>query len=76
MAQHSIPIENISKVVVVSVGGSLYLNGWNQDQIRIKDLSEEDLIKTKKDRVEIHSYPSPPGGRDPGCGRRCRDKKI
>ena len=54
MAQHSIPAENISKLVVGSVGGSLYLNGWNQDEIRIKDLSEEDLVETKKDRVEIH----------------------
>jgi hypothetical protein len=54
MVKHSIPIENISKLVVVSVGGSLYLNGWNQDEIRIKDLPEKDLVTIKKDRVEIH----------------------
>lgn len=54
MAKHSIPIENLSKLVVVSVGGNLYLTGWNNNEIRIKDLASEDLIKTKKDRVEIN----------------------
>jgi hypothetical protein len=54
MVKHSIPIDKISKLVVVSVGGNLYLSGWNNDEIQIKDLSNEDLIQTKKDRVEIH----------------------
>lgn len=54
MVKHSIPIENISKLVVASVGGSLYLTGWNQEEIRIKDLSDQDQIKTKKDWIEIH----------------------
>ena len=53
MVKHNIPIENISKLVVASVGGSLYLTGWNQEEIRIKDLSDQDQVKTKKDRVEI-----------------------
>jgi len=54
VVKHNIPIENISKLVVASVGGSLYLTGWNQEEIRIKDLSDQDQIKTKKDRIEIH----------------------
>lgn len=53
MAKHNIPIENISKLKVVSVGGNLYLTGWNNKEIRIKELSDEDTIETKKDRVEI-----------------------
>jgi len=56
MANHSIPVENISKLVVVSVGGSLYLTGWNQDEIRIKDLSDEDQVRTKKNRVELQIH--------------------
>ncbi len=54
MAKHNIPIENISKLLVTSVGGNLYLTGWNQEEIRIKDLSDQDQVKTKKDQVEIH----------------------
>ena len=54
MVKHNIPIENISKLVVASVGGSLYLTGWNQEEIRIKDLSDQDQVKIKKDRVELH----------------------
>lgn len=53
MAKHSIPREDISKLNVVSVGGNLFLTGWNQEEIRIKDLSDTDQIKTKKDQVEI-----------------------
>lgn len=53
MAKHSIPIENISKLKVVGVSGNLYLTGWNTEEIRIKDLSDKDTIKTKKDLVEI-----------------------
>jgi len=53
MAKHNIPIDNISKLVVAGVGDSLYLTGWNQEEIRIKDLSDQDQIKTKKDQIEI-----------------------
>jgi len=56
MENHNIPMEGISKLDVVSVGGDLYLTGWNRDEIRIKDLSDEDLVKTKKNKVEI-SFP-------------------
>ena len=54
MVKHSIPIENISKLVVASVGDCLYLTGWNQEEIRIKDLSDQDKVETKKDQVELH----------------------
>lgn len=54
MVKHSIPIDNISKLVVVSAGSNLYLSGWNNNEIQIQDLASEDLIKTKKDRAEIH----------------------
>jgi len=54
MVKHSIPIENISKLVVASIGNNLYLTGWNQEEIRIKDLTDQDQVETKKDRVEFH----------------------
>lgn len=53
MAKHSIPIEDFTKLVIVSVGGSLYLSGWSRDEISIKELANEEQIKTKKERVEI-----------------------
>ncbi len=53
MEKHRIPVENISKLVVVSVGGSLYLTGWNNDEIHINDLTDENSLKTKKNQTEI-----------------------
>ncbi len=53
MAEHTIPIENISKLKVATVGGNLYLFGWSRDNIRIKDKADGDQIKTKKDQIEI-----------------------
>lgn len=53
MSQHTIPLEGISKLVIKQSGGNLYLTGWSRDEIRIKDLTEQDLISDKKDRVEI-----------------------
>jgi len=54
MVENNIPLDNITKLVVVSTGGNLFLTGWNQEEIRIKDQAEEDQVKTKKDQVEIH----------------------
>lgn len=53
MAQHTIPIDNISRLVIPSAGGSLYLTGWNHDEIRIKDPSEQDSFSKEKDLIEI-----------------------
>lgn len=53
MAQHTIPIDNISRLVIPSTGGSLYLTGWNRDEIRIKDPSEQDSFSKEKDLIEI-----------------------
>jgi len=53
MVKNNIPLDNITKLVVSSAGGNLFLTGWNQEEIRIKDQSEEDQVKTKKDQVEI-----------------------
>ncbi|MCJ7734391.1 MAG: hypothetical protein MUP11_07565 [Anaerolineales bacterium] len=54
MAKHTIPMEELSKLEIVSVGGNLYLTGWNQDEIRIKDMSDTVLIEKKKKQTEIH----------------------
>jgi len=53
MAQHTIPIDDISRLVIISTGGSLYLTGWNRDEIRVKDPSEQDSFSTEKDLIEI-----------------------
>ncbi len=52
MTKNSIPLEDISRMEVNSVGGNLYLTGWNRDEIRIKDQSDGDSIKTKKNSLE------------------------
>ncbi|MCJ7717076.1 MAG: hypothetical protein MUO54_11240, partial [Anaerolineales bacterium] len=54
MGKHTIPMEDLSKLEVVSVGGNLYLTGWNQDEIRIKDMSDEVRIDKKKKQTEVH----------------------
>ena len=53
MSQHTIPINDISRLVIISTGGSLYLTGWNRDEIRIKDPSEKDSFSKEKDLIEI-----------------------
>ena len=53
MAKHTIPIDDISRLVITNTGGSLYLTGWNRDEIRIKDPLEQDSINKEKDQVEI-----------------------
>ena len=53
MTKNSIPLEDISRLDVIGVGGNLYLTGWNRDEIRIKDQSDEDSIKTKKKTLEV-----------------------
>jgi DUF4097 and DUF4098 domain-containing protein YvlB len=53
MAQHTIPIDDISQLVIISTGGSLYLTGWNRDEIRIKDPTKQDSFNKEKDRIEI-----------------------
>ena len=56
MAQHTIPIENISKLEITSTGGSLFLTGWNRDEIQIKDHSDQNSIKQTKTALKI-SFP-------------------
>jgi hypothetical protein len=53
MGTHTIPLEDITRLDVISVGGNLYLTGWNREEIRIKDLSDQDLVETKKKTVEL-----------------------
>ncbi len=53
MSQHTIPIDDISRLVILSTGDSLYLTGWNRDEIRIKDPSEQDSFNKEKDLLEI-----------------------
>jgi len=56
MTEHTIPIEEISKLEVTSTGGSLVLTGWNRDEIQIKDHSDQNSIKKTKTAVKI-SFP-------------------
>jgi len=57
MAQHTISIEDISQLVITNAGGSLYLTGWNREEIRVKDPSEQDSINKEKGKVQI-SFPN------------------
>ena len=52
MAEHIIPKEDLKKIGVVS-GGSLYLTGWYRDEIRIKELSDQDEVKKKKTQLNL-----------------------
>ncbi len=52
MAEHIIPKEDLKKVEIVS-GGTLYLTGWNRDEIRIKELSDQDEVKKKKTQLNL-----------------------
>jgi hypothetical protein len=53
MSEHIIPKGDLKKLEIVSTGGSLYLTGWNREEIRIKDLTEQDLVKEKKDQISL-----------------------
>lgn len=53
MVKNNIPLDNITKLVVMGTGGNLFLTGWNQDEIRIKDQSSEDKAEIKKNQIEI-----------------------
>jgi len=53
MAEHIIPKGELTKLEIVSTGGSLYLTGWNRDEIHIKDLSDQDLVTEKKKHISL-----------------------
>jgi len=53
MAEYLIPREEFTKVKITSIGGDLYLTGWNRDEIRIKDLSDQDLVEKKKKQINM-----------------------
>ena len=56
MADKNIPIEDISELEITSVGGNLILNGWNREEIRIRDFSDENLTKKTKTKFQL-SFP-------------------
>jgi hypothetical protein len=55
MAEQNISLEGLSLLEINSVVGDLYLYGWKQDQIQIKDIGEEDQVKQEKDKVALSS---------------------
>ncbi len=57
MAQHTISIEDISQLVITNAGGSLFLTGWNREEIRVKDPSEHDSVNKEKGKVQL-SFPN------------------
>lgn len=55
MADHIIPLEDISRVDFLDISGALHLSGWNREEIQIKDLGKEVQYKKKKNILEISS---------------------
>jgi len=55
MADHIIPLEDISRVDFLDISGFLNLSGWNREEIRIKDLGKEIQYKKKKTVLEVSS---------------------
>ncbi len=53
MTEHIIPLEDLTELEIASTGGSLYLAGWNKDQIRIRDFSDQDQVKKKKTKLSL-----------------------
>jgi len=53
MAEHIIPLEDYTKVKIINTGGNLYLTGWNKDEIRIKDLADQDQVNKKKTQLNF-----------------------
>jgi hypothetical protein len=51
MTEKNISSKGIKKLKIDSVGGNLYLNGWNSDEIRIKNLTDQDQLTEKKTLV-------------------------
>lgn len=55
MTDHIISLEDISRVDILDIGGSMHLSGWNREEIRIKDLGPEIQSEKKKNILEISS---------------------
>ena len=53
MAEEFISLDDITKVEITTVGGNLYLTGWNREDIRIKELSDHDLVEKKKKLLKL-----------------------
>ena len=53
MAEHIIPLEDYTKAKIINTGGDLYLTGWNKDEIRIKDLTDQDQVNKKKNQLQM-----------------------
>jgi hypothetical protein len=53
MVEEFIPLDEITKLEITTVGGDLYLSGWNRDDIRIKELSDQDLVDKKKKQLKL-----------------------
>ena len=57
MADKLIPMEDISQLEISSTGGNLYLNGWNREEIRIRNFSDENILKKTKTKLRL-SFPN------------------
>jgi len=57
MAEQNIPQEDITRLEINSVSGSLHLSGWNRDMIRISNWHHDEepgeLIKTKNKKTVL-----------------------
>lgn len=56
MGNGNIPITDVNKLEITTVGGNLYLTGWAKQEIQVKDLGSKDQHQIKKGRLEI-SFP-------------------
>lgn len=55
MADQNIPLEDLLKLEIDSVGGDLHLSGWSRDEIRIKEAGGEVEAKKKKTTLQVTS---------------------
>ena len=53
MAEQIIAQEDLTSLEVLSTGGNLYLVGWNRDDIRIKEISDQDSVRKKKNLLSL-----------------------
>ncbi len=56
MADQIIPKEDLLNLEISSVTGELHLNGWNRDEIRIKEAGDQVETNSKKTTLQVTSH--------------------
>lgn len=55
MADHIIPLEDISRIDFLNISGSIHLTGWNREEISIKEPDQQVQYNKKKTILEVSS---------------------